>query len=142
MWYRLLTLLLCSFPAIADDKIYIQSITVSKIISIYDADTFRIEVTEWPGIIGDSIPVRMQGVDAPELHGKCESEKKKAQLARQYTVSMLQNAKVIELRNVRRGKYFRLLAEVYVDGDNLSSMLINKGLAREYHGGRRSGWCS
>ena len=51
---------------------------VKEITSIYDADTFRVNIEGYPPIIGERIPVRVLGIDAPELRGKCESEKIKA----------------------------------------------------------------
>lgn len=144
MLYRLgfLIFFTLSQTAQAAEKIYIPSIVVTKVISIYDADTFRIEVKEWPSIVGDSIPIRMLGIDAPEIRGKCKLEKSLALAAKHFTVSQLVKAKRIELRNVRRGKYFRLLAEVYVDDRSLADLLIKQGHARHYDGGTREGWCT
>lgn len=84
----------------------------------------------------------MNGVDAPEIRGKWQSEKDAAREAKQYTVARLRGAKVIELTNIRRGKYFRLLADVLVDGKNLAEELITAGHARPYSGGSRGGWCA
>lgn len=115
---------------------------VSKITSIYDADTFRVNIKGWPGIVGHRMSVRVNGVDAPEMRGKCQKEKERARKAKQFTVAVLRAGKRIELRNIRRGKYFRLLADVYVDGKNLAELLIKNGHARPYHGGHRQGWCN
>ena len=49
----------------------------------------------------------------------------------------LRPATAIELREVKRGKYFRLVAEVIADGVNLSDLLLASGLARPYDGGKR-----
>lgn len=113
----------------------------TKVISIYDADTFTVNIANWPDIIGYRIPVRVKGVDAPELRGRCQQEKELARLAKQYTVQALRNAKAVELKNLERGKYFRLLADVYVDGKNLAQELIREGHGRLYNGGARQGWC-
>ena len=128
-------------PALSDDKVYADKIIITEITSIYDADTFRVDIDGWPSIVGERIPVRVLGVDAPEIRGKCDQEKVKARKAKQFTVEHLRNAKVIELRNIQRGKYFRLLADVYVDNKSLSDLLIKSGHAREYDGGTRQGWC-
>ena len=65
-----------------------------------------------------------------------------ARQAKQFVVAALRSAKVIELRNLRRGKYFRIVADVYVDGQSLAPMLIAKGLGVPYHGGRKTRpWC-
>ena len=115
--------------------------TVSKVTSIYDADTFRVNLDGFSPIIGERIPVRLLGVDTPEIKGKCESEKALARQAKQFTVKALRSARTIELRNIQRGKYFRILANVYVDGKNLADALIKAGHARSYDGGKRLGWC-
>ena len=44
---------------------------------------------------------------------------------------------MIDLREVERGKYFRLVAEVIADGENLSDVLLARGLAWPYDGGKR-----
>lgn len=114
---------------------------VSRIVSVYDADTFRADIDSWPAIVGSNMPVRVNGVDAPEIRGKCPSEKLAAKAARDFTSGKLLSARLVELRNIERGKYFRLLADVYVDGLSLADLLISAGHARPYDGGRRDGWC-
>ena len=136
----LLVMLLVSSVLNAADKVF-GNVVVSEVTSIYDADTFRVNIQGWPDIIGKRMSVRVLGVDAPEIRGKCPSEKKAARLAKQYTVEALRSAKKIELRDMQRGKYFRILANVYIDGKNLAEGLIVAKHGRAYHGGKRSGWC-
>ena len=138
MKFIIITLCLSSLTACTNHH---GNITVSEITSIYDADTFTININDYPPIIGKRIPVRVNGVDAPEIRGKCESEKLAAQKAKQFTEEILLSAKVVELRNIKRGKYFRIIADVYVDGKSLTEELIKSGHARPYHGGKRLGWC-
>lgn len=83
----------------------------------------------------------MNGVDAPEIRGECDSEKEAAKLAKQFTVRELMAANKIELRNMQRGKYFRIIADVYIDGKNLTDLLIKAKHARHYNGGKRESWC-
>jgi len=41
-----------------------------------------------------------------------------------------------------RGKYFRIVGRLIVDGQDLSDMLIQKQLAVPYHGGTKTkDWC-
>ena len=55
---------------------------------------------------------------------------------------ILKDAKKITLNNMKRGKYFRIAADVIVDGENLADILIQAGLAIEYNGGKKSHkWC-
>ena len=134
----ILLLYLLSFTASAKEYGYTR---VSEVVSIYDADTFRVNLKGYPPIIGERIPVRVLGVDTPEIRGKCESEKVMARQAKQFTVQALRSAETIELRNTQRGKYFRILADVYIDGKNLADSLIKAGHARGYDGGKRLSWC-
>lgn len=131
---------LCSSVATASEKNY-GDIVVSEVVSVYDADTFRVNISGWPALIGESMPIRANGFDAPEIRGKCASEKELAQEARALTVRTLKNADVVKLRNIKRGKYFRIIADVFVDDVALKDIHLNAGTARPYDGGKRQGWC-
>ncbi|SFP61660.1 thermonuclease family protein [Hydrogenimonas thermophila] len=117
------------------------NVRVTEVTSIYDGDTFRVNIAEYPSIIGERIPIRINGIDTPELRGKCKQEKILARKAKQVTVNILRNAKVIELRNMHRGKYFRIVADVYVDGKSVAKELVKRDLAVIYHGHKKSNWC-
>lgn len=116
--------------------------TCAEITSIYDGDTFRCTIAGYPGIVGERIGIRVNGIDTPEMRGKCDKEKKWARKAKQFAVQMLRSGDTVELRNMKRGKYFRIVADVYIDGVNLTNELIKNGLGVEYHGGKKSkNWC-
>ena len=54
---------------------------------------------------------------------------------------MNRKAITIELKNPQRDKYFRVLAEVWIDGESLGEKLKSDGLAKEYDGeGARPEW--
>lgn len=118
-------------------------VIVSEVTSIYDGDTFRANLAAgWPKIISYRIGIRIGGIDTPELKSKCQVEKVKARLAKQFTVENLRKAKKIELRNMRRGKYFRIVADVWLDGKNLAEALLKAGHAVKYDGGTKTkDWC-
>jgi len=113
----------------------------AKVIKVYDGDTFTVEAYPWPGITANT-KVRLNGLDTPEIRGKCESEKQKAIEAREF-VKGLVLGEVVFLQNVKHGKYAgRVVAEVFLDGgESLADKVIGQGLGREYHGGAREGWC-
>lgn len=114
---------------------------ILEVTSIYDADTFRADIEGYPAIVGDRMSIRINGIDAPELRGKCEKEKRLARKAKQFTVEHLRSAKNITLKNIKRGKYFRLIADVYIDGLDLGKLLIKNNHAVKYDGGTRQEWC-
>ncbi|POP51226.1 nuclease [Zhongshania marina] len=117
------------------------SATVAAVRTIYDGDTFRVNIDGWPAVVGDSMPVRIKGIDTPELRGKCQREKEAARAAKQFSVARLREGKLIELKGIERDKYFRLLAEVWVDGVSLGEQLILGGFAVPYGGGTKVDWC-
>ena len=81
-------------------------------------------------------------VDTPEIRGKCEKEKYDAKQAKEMVADILKDADQITLRNLERGKYFRLVADVYVDGENLAGMLVEAGMAVRYDGAKKTHkWC-
>jgi len=113
----------------------------AKVIKVYDGDTFTVEAYPWPGLEAKA-SVRVDGVDTPEIRGKCDAEKQKAIEARDYVRSLILG-EVVQLENVKHGKYAgRVVAEVILDGGvSLADKIISQGLGREYHGGKRDGWC-
>lgn len=119
-----------------------EDIVVDEVVSIYDGDSFKVNICKYHAIIGHRIMIRINGIDTPELRGKCKKEKELARAAKQKTVELLRNAKKIELKNIQRGKYFRIVADVYIDGESLGKKLLDLNLAVEYHGGtKKMDWC-
>lgn len=115
---------------------------ISEVISIYDGDTFRANIQSFQPIVGRNIGIRINGIDTPEIRGQCLKEKMLAEKARQLTVKTLNGARLIELKNMQRGKYFRIVADVFVDGVNLGNLLVRSGLAVLYDGGKKvKNWC-
>jgi len=117
------------------------TVTVSKVISVYDGDTFRVNIDSLPPIVGKNIPIRVNGVDTPEIRGKCQYEKNLALKARDFVRGRLANATDIKLTKLQRGKYFRVVANVVVDGVSLEQELIDNELAYRYDGGKKLNWC-
>jgi len=108
----------------------------------YDGDTITFNLPTLHPIIGNNIPIRVNGIDTPEIRGKCEKETYDAEQARDMVSDILKDAGKIALKNLRRGKYFRIVADVYVDEENLADILIEAGVAIPYSGGKKKkNWC-
>src|SRR5690606_19086476 len=81
----------------------------------YDGDTITVTIPYLHPLFGKEIPIRLSGIDTAELTGKHPCEKKMAKIAKNYLGHRLKKAKPerIELREISRDKYFRILAEVW-----------------------------
>ena len=141
MKYILIILILLNSIIVASNAEDYSDVSVSRIIKVIDGDTFRVDINELPDIIGKNIRIRILGIDAPEINGKCAFEKELAIKARDFVQILLDNADSVILKNLDRGNFFRLLAEVIVDGKNLGELLIAKDLAVRYQG-KKSSWCT
>ena len=115
-------------------------ILVDEVICVYDGDTFYCNIKQWPPILGENIGIRINGIDTPEMRGSPPEIKKLAERAKAIVSERLSNAKYITLLNIKRGKYFRIVADVECDGEDLASILIKAGLAKRYDGGTKDQW--
>ena len=108
----------------------------------YDGDTITFNLPNLHPIIGKKIAIRVNGIDTPEIRGKCDKEKYDAKQAQDMVEEFLKDAERIDLKNMERGKYFRIVADVYADGENLAEALIDSGMAVKYDGGKKNtSWC-
>jgi len=118
------------------------NIYLAFLIGVIDGDTFRARVPVWQGV-EIVTAVRVNGIDAPEIRGKCDFEKVKAEETTAVLSHFLQKAKSVTLQNVKDDKYSgRVVADVMMDGKSLASEMIKTGLVRPYKGGTRLGWCN
>ena len=106
-------------------------------VRCYDGDTCTFTIPNVHPLLGEKIGVRLARIDAPEVRTKCKAEKKEGYKARDALNERLSHVKVFDLREVERGKYFRLVAEVIADGENMSDWMLESGLAPRYDGGKR-----
>ena len=118
-----------------------------RLVRVYDGDTAFFQLSGLPPVLGggsDGIGVRVKGIDAPEMRTSDSCEKDRAEEARALAVSLLESARRIDLKDVERDKYFRLLAVVRFDGVSLADTLLSAGLVVPYDGGTKPevDWCA
>jgi micrococcal nuclease len=114
----------------------------ATVVDVYDGDTLFVNIENLPDVFGARVGIRLAGIDTPEMRGKCDAEKLLAIEARDYLRSVVTDGGLVELKDVSRGKYFRLIADVYIDSVNVSEGLLGRNLAVEYSGkGRKHDWC-
>ncbi|MCB0347640.1 MAG: thermonuclease family protein [Bdellovibrionales bacterium] len=114
-----------------------------KVIKNYDGDTITVNIPKIHPLLGEKVSVRVRGIDTAEVKGKAPCEKDAARTARNLVGSLTKNAKTVDLLNVERDKYFRILADVMVDGKSIKDILLKNQLAVVYDGGTKAkvNWC-
>lgn len=111
------------------------------IVKVIDGDTIRVKARIWLGQEIE-IAVRLAGIDAPELNGRCPVERELARESRDRLATIAGEA--VQLHDIHYGKYAgRVVAKVTTPaGMDLGARLVADSLARRYDGGRRAAWCS
>jgi len=113
----------------------------------YDGDTITFNIPRIHPLLGANIPVRVRGLDTPEIRTSDPCERLKAHAAKLLVNDFLKGAERIDLVNISRGKYFRIVADVIVhgktDSKSLAKYLLDAGLAYRYDGGTKQkvDWC-
>lgn len=114
--------------------------TVTRVL---DGDTIGIEAS-WNPFPNLKWVVRVNGIDTPEkgFRAKCTAERILGDQATQFMNELIHRGDSVELRNVHHDKYGgRILADVYLNGRAVADILIKRGLARSYHGEKKTSWC-
>jgi endonuclease YncB( thermonuclease family) len=104
------------FPALAASRGFVN----------YDGDTLR-------------ATFRIANIDAPEIKGQCDDERRLAIKAREFTRVWLAKGRVT-IKQTGVDRYGRILALVERNGEDLGKALIAARLARPWVG-RRQPWC-
>lgn len=121
----------------------VASATPVMVTRIVDGDTFKATVLLADGIEVMSVGVRLRNVDTPELHGECDYEIMRAEMAKQRLSELIPVGSVIEITNVKNDKYpGRIDANVFDEHNrDVGLILIREKLGRPYSGGKRQSWC-
>lgn len=120
--------------------LFSNQITIKDVVSVYDGDTFKVNLENCNiDILCNDIPVRVYGIDTPEKKGTTGDVHLKALEAQRVTEFFLKLGNV-SLEECKRDKYFRILCKVKRGSQDLSEILIKKGLAKPYFGGTKEGF--
>ncbi len=113
----------------------------ASVVKVRDGDTVEVLAFVWP-MQAVHVAVRLRGIDAPELKGKCPGESEAAERARNRLVELIGEGPV-RLHDISGDKYFgRVLADLSVAGEpDLARRPLREELVAPYEGGRRRDWC-
>ncbi|MDD5505064.1 MAG: thermonuclease family protein [Candidatus Omnitrophica bacterium] len=96
----------------------------ARVVYVYDGDTVKLDNEE---------RVRYLGIDTPEMNYKNPPAEYLAEQAKEFNSRLVKGKNVrLEFDTVRRDKYNRLLAYVYVDKTFVNAELIKAGYAKVY----------
>lgn len=123
-----------------DTEPFIPQIKFAKVIKVYDGDTITVAAKlpfEESPIYRFS--VRLAGVDSPEMKGAHEKERLLAIKSRD-ALSTLLLGQIIELKNNKKEKYGRLLADIYYKDIHVNNWMLTNNYAVKYDGGKKLTW--
>lgn len=113
-----------------------------KYRSNYDGDTINFDIGSKFLPIFRYMPLRLYGIDTPEIKTKDEKEKARALKAKYFVKKELTNAKTIDLKDCTKDKYFRLNCRVVYDNKDLTDELLKRNYGYKYFGGKKQSFNS
>jgi len=111
-----------------------------KVLRIKDGDTIEVAFLLEPDRCfprAYKSSIRIVGIDAFELKSKIPEEKAKAEQGKNLLENLILGKKVV-IHFSGRDKFGRLLGSVFYGMYNIGDLLLEKGLAKVYFGGKRS----
>lgn len=102
----------------------------AEVVRVLDGDTFEARVRIWPGM-EVTTRVRLRGIDAPEMHARCDDERVKAIAARDGLTQILSEG-TVGISRIGQDKYGgRVDADVSTaKTSDVSAAMLERGLAR------------
>ncbi len=109
-----------------------------RVVHISDGDTFDVKCPGHP-----QERIRIQGYDTPETYyADCAAEKALGDEATAHLRALVRSRPITRIERHGYGKYGRVLARVWLDGEDLADTMVRAGLAARYAGGHRTNWCA
>ena len=114
------------------------------VTKVTDGDTIRVDVSDWVlPELGDTMGVRIMGIDTPEKGGRaqCEAEAELGAKATEFAKSVISVGDTVQIEVVQWDKYGGPLNGIVVgNGENLAQMQNGRGPAKPYYGGTKKSW--
>ena len=114
----------------------------AKLIKVVDGDTVDAMIDCGFSVFRKE-RIRLYGINTPECRTRDKEEKKRGLAAKARLKELLKESKnefIVETTIDKKGKYGRLLGELFSTDSNRTSynkMLVREGHATEYYGGKR-----
>lgn len=110
-------------------ELYFYNAVVDRVV---DGDTIDVTID-----LGFNVWIkerlRLYGLNTPETRTKDAEEKERGLKAKRYVENQVNsNQGKIQIQSLGRGKYGRVLAEIWVGKNNINELLISNGHAEIY----------
>jgi endonuclease YncB( thermonuclease family) len=121
-----------------NSKPFIPKLGHGKVVKVYDGDTITV-ASRYPDVDKDiyRYPVRLRGIDAPELRSEFSRETELAEVSRDALYELI-FGKIVRLDKIKIEKYGRLLADVYIDNIHVNKWLLDNKYAIPYDGKKKN----
>ncbi len=106
-----------------------------KVTNIVDGDTVDIDIDLGFGVWLNDQRIRLYGIDTPESRTSDDVEKKYGLAAKEFLKKWLDGGDIsIKTHKDARGKFGRILGELWAYDTNINEKLIEEHHAVRYHG--------
>lgn len=143
MWLTvIIAMLACSFCLFGEEleKSSIDFEYDAGSVRVIDGDTIHVDVnvTDCPAVICKDLPIRVSGIDTPEIHSKNTHEHDLAVMAKNELITFLSRGEFY-LHHCSRDKFFRVDCHIMDENQNdYSDYIISKRLAVPYQGEKKT----
>ena len=127
-------------------------------VAMCDATPTKVYVIDGDTVSINQERIRLDGIDAPELKGKCANEKELARRAQYRLAELIDGSRLLVARipvgsgqgefgmeqRFKSDRYGRTLAPLIADGNDVGEAILREGLARKWTkkwDGRDEPWC-
>ena len=111
----------------------------AEVVDVYDGDTIKV-IMKFRGVI-DRWTIRMNGYDSPEMKPLRSDPNRleiieKAKIAKNALIEKIGDKPVL-MKIYNFDKYGRVLADLFIDDENINQWMINNGYGYVYDGGKK-----
>lgn len=136
---ELINQLLSTNPKAVSDFSFKGYNCIARVVRVHDPDTITIMFSYNNCLYKKNL--RLNGIDAPELHSKIQKEADLCKAGKTFLSDMILD-KIINVEMGEFDKYGRILASIYTNDTNkdIIQSLIDGGFVRAYDGGHKDTW--
>ena len=117
-----------------------EVLDIDRVRRVIDGDTIVVDLRCKPDILCRNLKIRLLGIDSAEIRTKDKNIKRQGLIAKHQLKEEIRRGEYFELRKCSRGKYFRLVCDLRINGLSASKLMISGGYARYYDGGTKNIW--